>query len=163
MDELGRLVDFKQGLLTNGTLDTGALTTQHQWRLDELGNWREHRGDPADSFLTANLDLVNAYTDWPVPFDDDGDGTPDVLARSYDAVRGVLYHRGEIGGGESTYVHDPFGRLSRVQWDTDGDGTLDVDLEYGYTAGSRLAWRTDHLTGRTVKYVHWSGQIILEI
>ncbi|HHN75470.1 MAG TPA: RHS repeat protein, partial [Acidobacteria bacterium] len=99
MDELGRLVEFEQGQFANGSLDTGALTAQHEWRLDELGNWREHRGDPADSFLTPGLDIVNAYTDWPVPFDDDGDGTPDVLARTHDAVRGFLYHRGEIGGG----------------------------------------------------------------
>ena len=75
MDELGRLKSFRQGLFENGQWDENALTAQHEWKLDEQGNWREHREEPANSFLTTGLDIVNAYTNWPVPFDNDGDGT----------------------------------------------------------------------------------------
>ena len=60
MDELGRLKSFKQGLFESGQLDENALTAQHEWKLDEQGNWREHREDPADSFLTPGLDICTA-------------------------------------------------------------------------------------------------------
>ena len=139
MDELGRLKSFKQGLFENGQLDENALTTQHEWKLDEQGNWREHREDPANSFLTPGLDIVKAYTNWPVPFDNDNDGTPDVLTRTHDAVRGFLYEKQTLGGGQTRYTHDPFGRLTRVQEDDDGKGENEIDVEYGYTPALPLS------------------------
>jgi RHS repeat-associated protein len=155
-DELGRLIDFKQGLWDPtaqggvGAIASGDpnLTASRTWQLDVLGNWRAH--DPSGDGqgpLQPQLDAVNAYTHFPTMVDTDGNGSPDTLQQlplTYDEARGFLFERVEQLSGTSPvktveYQHDLLGRMVQVTRRTSGNP--EVLAQYGYLADGRLAWR----------------------
>ena len=112
----------------------------HDFRLDEQGNWAEHKDGAGTTLVSPTIAKDNAYTAWPVS----GGST---LSFVLDDAGRFLYERPVAGGGKYLYKHDGLGRLVSAQR-ISVPGKADLTATYGYTADGRLAWRKEGAAAR---------------
>jgi len=134
-DGLNRVTEASRGVrIDSGTFAFDA--SSEQWSLDALGNWTSYETDSdASGVFQTHEDRSHNFANEATARDTDGDGSDDVTLAYDDA--GNLRTR-TAGAQVTTYTHDAWNRLVRVQVGT-GSPSDDVYGEYEYNG---LHWRT---------------------